>query len=134
MRSGGLLSKPRSGTLDLTHPFSYANSHSPEHQPSCTFMNPGAFLSSRSRPLPHPHLIRHSYRLMLRRCLETANPRFGMIMPPRTADGSTDFGTMLEIRTVQMFPDGRSMVETWGVQCFRVLARGTLDGYAEMCG
>jgi Lon protease-like protein len=60
-----------------------------------------------------------------------------MIMPPRAADGSTDFGTMLEIRTVQMFPDGRSMVETWGVQRFRVLERGTLDGYTvgriELC-
>ncbi|KAF8484299.1 hypothetical protein JB92DRAFT_3101623 [Gautieria morchelliformis] len=75
------------------------------------------------------HFYEPRYRLMLRRCLETANPRFGMIMPPRIADGSTDFGTMLEIRTVQMFPDGRSMVETWGVQRFRVLERGTLDGY-----
>ena len=74
---------------------------------------------------------------MLRRCLETTNPRFGMIMPPRTAGGGTDFGTLLEIRTVQMFPDGRSMVETWGVQRFRVLERGSLDGYMvgriELC-
>jgi len=65
---------------------------------------------------------------MLRRCLETPNPRFGMIMPPRVG-GRTDFGTLLEIRTVQMFPDGRSMVETWGVQRFRLLETGTLDGY-----
>lgn len=74
---------------------------------------------------------------MLRRCLETPKPRFGMIMPPRTAGGGTDFGTLLEIRTVQMFPDGRSMVETWGVQRFRVVERGTLDGYMvgriELC-
>lgn len=74
---------------------------------------------------------------MLRRCLETSTPRFGMIMPPRTAGGGTDFGTLLEIRTVQMFPDGRSMVETWGVQRFRILERGTLDGYMvgriELC-
>jgi Lon protease-like protein len=74
---------------------------------------------------------------MLRRCLETPNPRFGMIMPPRSAGGGTDFGTLLDIRTVQMFPDGRSMVETWGVQRFRILERGSLDGYMvgriEMC-
>ncbi|KAF8592330.1 hypothetical protein K439DRAFT_1502939 [Ramaria rubella] len=75
------------------------------------------------------HFYEPRYRLMLRRCLETPNPRFGMVMPPRTAGGGTDFGTLLEIRTVQMFPDGRSMVETWGVQRFRVLERGTLDGY-----
>lgn len=36
---------------------------------------------------------------------------------------------MLEIRTVRMLPDGRSLVHTWGVSRFRVLERGTLDGY-----
>jgi ATP-dependent protease La (LON) substrate-binding domain len=60
-----------------------------------------------------------------------------MIMPPRTPGGGTDFGTLLEIRTVQMFPDGRSMVETWGVQRFRIIERGALDGYMvgriELC-
>jgi len=48
-----------------------------------------------------------------------------------------DWGTMLEIRSYQMLPDGRSMVETWGTQRFRVLEHGTLDGYMvgriEMC-
>jgi len=53
-------------------------------------------------------------------------------MPPRTGparmyDG--DYGTILEIRSVQMLPDGRSMVETFGTQRFRVMERGTLDGY-----
>lgn len=69
---------------------------------------------------------------MLRRCLQSRSPRFGMIMPPRTGparmyDG--DYGTILEIRSVQMLPDGRSMVETFGTQRFRVMERGTLDGY-----
>lgn len=41
-----------------------------------------------------------------------------------------DFGTMLEIRRVTMLPDGRSLVQTLGVSRFRVLERGTLDGYA----
>jgi Lon protease-like protein len=77
---------------------------------------------------------------MLRRCLESSTPRFGMIMPIRTAPTSTtssrapsaydgEYGTMLEIRSVQMLPDGRSMVETWGSHRFRILERGTLDGY-----
>lgn len=68
---------------------------------------------------------------MLRRCLESQNPRFGMIMAPKPGAGSpqTDYGTMLEIRSVQMLPDGRSMVETWGTFRFRILERGTLDGY-----
>jgi Lon protease-like protein len=37
---------------------------------------------------------------------------------------------MLEIRGVQMLPDGRSMVETWGTFRFRILERSSLDGYA----
>lgn len=40
-----------------------------------------------------------------------------------------DFGTMLEIRRVQMLPDGRSVVETWGTHRFRLLDRDSLDGY-----
>jgi Lon protease-like protein len=53
-----------------------------------------------------------------------------MIMPPRAGQaGQTEYGTMLEIRNVQMLADGRSMVETFGAYCFRILERGTLDGY-----
>jgi len=68
---------------------------------------------------------------MLRRCLESPTPRFGMIMSPKTASTNVtmDFGTMLEIRSVRMLQDGRSLVQTWGVSRFRVLERGTLDGY-----
>jgi hypothetical protein len=70
---------------------------------------------------------------MLRRCLATPNPCFGMIPPPRptathTSSGN-DFGTMLRIRKVQMLPDGRSVVETWGTWRFRIMERGMLDGY-----
>jgi Lon protease-like protein len=82
------------------------------------------------------HFFEPRYRLMLRRCLEAPTPTFGMIMPPRAApvaglgvDAGTEFGTMLEIRSVQMLPDGRSMVETWGTHRFRILERGSLDGY-----
>lgn len=51
-------------------------------------------------------------------------------MPPRVVGSpGNDYGTMLEIRSVQMLPDGRSVVETWGTHRFRILERGTLDGY-----
>lgn len=40
-----------------------------------------------------------------------------------------DFGTMLEIRDVQFFPDGRSIVDTLGGKRFKVLSRGHRDGY-----
>ena len=36
---------------------------------------------------------------------------------------------MLEIRNVQMLPDGRSFVETWGTWRFRIMDRGMRDGY-----
>jgi hypothetical protein len=53
-----------------------------------------------------------------------------MIMPQRAGQaGQAEYGTMLEIRRVQMLADGRSMVETWGTHRFRILERGTLDGY-----
>jgi Lon protease-like protein len=51
-------------------------------------------------------------------------------MPP--VDGrsaSNDFGTMLEIKSVRMLHDGRSMVETRGTYRFRIMERGTMDGY-----
>lgn len=77
------------------------------------------------------HFFEPRYRLMLRRCLESPIPCFGMIMPPKPGAVSpqVDYGTMLEIRSVQMLPDGRSMVETWGTFRFRILERGTVDGY-----
>ncbi|KAI0307335.1 PUA-like domain-containing protein [Multifurca ochricompacta] len=78
------------------------------------------------------HFFEPRYRLMLRRCLEKPNPSFGMIMPPSAAGGRSagnDFGTMLEIKSVRMLPDGRSMVETRGTYSFRIMERGTMDGY-----
>ncbi|KAM5532294.1 hypothetical protein V8D89_014052 [Ganoderma adspersum] len=84
------------------------------------------------------HFFEPRYRLMLRRCLEAPNPCFGMIPPPRaapstSANGTTstgnDYGIMLQIRNVQTFPDGRSLVETWGSWRFRIMERGMRDGY-----
>ncbi|KAH9899827.1 hypothetical protein C8Q73DRAFT_787673 [Cubamyces lactineus] len=83
------------------------------------------------------HFFEPRYRLMLRRCLDSPHPCFGMIPPPRAAPSASagvsstgnDYGTMLAIRNVRMYPDGRSLVETWGTWRFRIMERGTLDGY-----
>ncbi|KAG9015426.1 hypothetical protein FRB94_000030 [Tulasnella sp. JGI-2019a] len=75
------------------------------------------------------HIFEPRYRLMVRRCLQNPTPAFGMMMPPRTNGSLNDYGTMLEIKSIQMLPDGRSMVETKGIYRFRVLERGQLDGY-----
>ncbi|UZJ56902.1 hypothetical protein CBS101457_006222 [Exobasidium rhododendri] len=79
------------------------------------------------------HIFEPRYRLMIRRCLESGNPRFGMVLPSQDMSGPVPgmarFGTMLEIKTVQMLPDGRSMIETVGSHRFRVLERGSIDGY-----
>ena len=40
-------------------------------------------------------------------------------------------GTMLDIRNLEYFPDGRSVVDTVGTSRFRILRRGTRDGYNE---
>jgi len=40
-----------------------------------------------------------------------------------------EYGTMLEIQSVQMLPDGRSMVETIGAHRFKLVEKGNLDGY-----
>ena len=41
----------------------------------------------------------------------------------------SDFGTMLEIRGIQYFDDGRSVLDTVGGRRFRVVDRDTRDGY-----
>lgn len=40
-----------------------------------------------------------------------------------------DYGTMLNIQTVNFLPDGRSIVHTVGERRFRVISRGMVDGY-----
>ena len=53
-------------------------------------------------------------------------------MPPTAAGGRSsgnDFGTLLEIKSVRMLHDGRSIVETRGICAFRIMERGTMDGY-----
>ncbi|XP_067891005.1 LON peptidase N-terminal domain and RING finger protein 1-like isoform X2 [Heterodontus francisci] len=74
------------------------------------------------------HVFEPRYRLMIRRCIETGTKRFGMcISDPH--NGFTDFGCMLHIRNIHFLPDGRSIVDTVGGNCFKVLERGQKDGY-----
>ncbi|OCF40438.1 hypothetical protein I317_05741 [Kwoniella heveanensis CBS 569] len=80
------------------------------------------------------HVFEPRYRLMIRRCIESPSPRFGMVLPARGTgapqlQGVMEYGTMLEIQSVQMLPDGRSMVETVGTHRFKLLEKGSLDGY-----
>jgi len=101
------------------------------------------------------HIFEPRYRLMLRRCM-AGDRKFGMVLPrsrvgPRYLQeaiemqyvNATDggelptgpratfmrFGTMLEIREIQMLPDGRSLVETVGRERFAIEQWSVRDGY-----
>ena len=83
------------------------------------------------------HIFEPRYRLMMRRAIENRERKFGMLMYNRRGEpqgdlGRTQFmlyGTMLHINTMQMMPDGRSLIETRGVSRFRVKSFDVLDGY-----
>jgi Lon protease-like protein len=75
------------------------------------------------------HFFEPRYRLMLRRCLRSPSPRFGMVTSPKPGAPHSDYGTILEIKSVQILPDGRSVVQTFGSSRFRILERASLDGY-----
>lgn len=66
---------------------------------------------------------------MLRRCLDSSQPSFGMVFPPKAGNEQSQYGTMLELRRVEILRDGRSIIEAFGTYKFRILERGTLDGY-----
>ena len=82
------------------------------------------------------HIFEPRYRLMIRRALE-GNRTFGMTMYnsrglPQGDLGPTmfmEYGILLRIESVQMAPDGRSIIETKGLSRFKVKRSGTLDGY-----
>ncbi|XP_071126094.1 LON peptidase N-terminal domain and RING finger protein 1-like isoform X2 [Mytilus edulis] len=76
------------------------------------------------------HIFEPRYRLMIRQCMESGTRQFGMVVTLTDDDDNfSDFGTMLEIRDVQFFPDGRSIVDTIGGRRFKVSSRGKRDGY-----
>jgi len=88
------------------------------------------FVCTMSFPsVPCPlHVFEPRYRLMIRRAMEVGTREFGMCT--NVADKPfSDYGTMLEIRDIQYFPDGRSIVDTMGSRRFRVLSRDVRDGY-----
>ncbi|XP_059144291.1 LON peptidase N-terminal domain and RING finger protein 3-like [Physella acuta] len=81
--------------------------------------------------IPCPlHIFEPRYRLMIRQCMESGTRQFGMCMHVNEPGKEfSDYGCMLEIRDVQYFPDGRSVVDTIGGRRFKVLSRGKRDGY-----
>ncbi|KAF2232468.1 hypothetical protein EV356DRAFT_248417 [Viridothelium virens] len=82
------------------------------------------------------HVFEPRYRLMIRRAME-GNGTFGIMMYNRLAAPQGDlgvtqfmqYGTLLRIVSVQMLPDGRSLIETRGISRFKVLEHGQRDGY-----
>ncbi|KAF3837971.1 hypothetical protein F7725_009739 [Dissostichus mawsoni] len=74
------------------------------------------------------HIFEPCYRLMIRRCIETGTNCFGMCMG-NDLKGFADYGCLLEIRDVQFFSDGRSVVDTIGMRRFKVIQHRERDGY-----
>ncbi|XP_025287075.1 LON peptidase N-terminal domain and RING finger protein 3 isoform X4 [Canis lupus baileyi] len=75
------------------------------------------------------HIFEPCYRLMIRRCIETGTRQFGMCLGDPVKGRFAEYGCILEIRNVQFFADGRSVVDSIGKRRFRVLHQGQRDGY-----
>ena len=83
------------------------------------------------------HIFEPRYRLMVRRAIESGDRKFGMMMYNRSGRSQgilgqshiVQYGTLLHIQNVEVFPDGRSLIETRGVSRFKVLETATRDGY-----
>ncbi|XP_066496240.1 LON peptidase N-terminal domain and RING finger protein 3-like [Tiliqua scincoides] len=74
------------------------------------------------------HIFEPCYRLMIRRCMETGTKQFGMCIG-HPVKGFADYGCILEIRNVEFFADGRSVVDSIGKRRFRVIQHSQRDGY-----
>uniref|UniRef100_A0A8C9R3D7 LON peptidase N-terminal domain and ring finger 3 n=1 Tax=Scleropages formosus TaxID=113540 RepID=A0A8C9R3D7_SCLFO len=74
------------------------------------------------------HIFEPCYRLMIRRCMETGTKQFGMCLGD-SVKGFADHGCILEIRNVEFFADGRSVVDTIGRRRFKVVRHSQRDGY-----
>ena len=83
------------------------------------------------------HIFEPRYRLMVRRAVENGDRRFGMMMynSRRQPQGSLghvhymQYGTLLYIERLEMFADGRSLLQTIGQSRFRILETDMRDGY-----
>ncbi|XP_039256193.2 LON peptidase N-terminal domain and RING finger protein 1-like [Styela clava] len=79
--------------------------------------------------IPCPlHFFEPRYRLLLRRALDLHDRQFG-ICTPCDENPFYKFGTIVKIRNVSFFPDGRSVVDCVGVRRFMVKSYGKKDGY-----
>lgn len=74
------------------------------------------------------HIFEPRYRLMLRRCLAYNQREFGMCMPLPNS-GHYPVGTVLKVRNVTFFPDGRSVVDCVGERRFNAQDSELKDGY-----
>ncbi|XP_071425906.1 LON peptidase N-terminal domain and RING finger protein 3 isoform X2 [Pithys albifrons albifrons] len=74
------------------------------------------------------HIFEPCYRLMIRRCMETGTKQFGMCISD-PLKGFADYGCILEIRNVEFFADGRSVVDSIGKRRFKVIQHSQRDGY-----
>uniref|UniRef100_A0A8D0HB17 Lon N-terminal domain-containing protein n=1 Tax=Sphenodon punctatus TaxID=8508 RepID=A0A8D0HB17_SPHPU len=74
------------------------------------------------------HIFEPCYRLMIRRCMETVTKQFGMCIGD-PVKGFADYGCILEIRNVEFFADGRSVVDSIGKRRFKVIQHSQRDGY-----
>jgi Lon protease-like protein len=73
-----------------------------------------------------------SLKLMLRLCLEGKKPWFGIVIPTTAdmRDNAFNYGTMFQIESVRFCPsDGSPLVDGIGAYRFRIVDRGSLDGY-----
>ena len=83
------------------------------------------------------HVFEPRYRLMIRRAVDSGGRKFGMPMynqtqAPQGQLGQVhymQYGTVLDISRLEMFPDGRSLIETKGVSRFKILGTTMRDGY-----
>ncbi|EPS40426.1 hypothetical protein H072_5729 [Dactylellina haptotyla CBS 200.50] len=84
------------------------------------------------------HIFEPRYRQMIRKAITNGTRCFGMVTHRQgeapIADGDFDapfnrYGTMLYITNVQMFPDGRSLIETIGTYRFKISSYSWKDGY-----
>lgn len=83
------------------------------------------------------YIFEPRYRLMIRRAIESGDRKFGMVLYNRRGEPQGDlgpthfmqYGTLLHIISMEMMPDGRSLIETRGLSTFRIKDWGMLDGY-----
>ncbi|KAM7161286.1 LON peptidase N-terminal domain and RING finger protein 3 isoform 1-T1 [Macrochelys suwanniensis] len=75
------------------------------------------------------HIFEPCYRLMIRRCMETGTKQFGMCIGDPVKGRFADYGCILEIRNVEFFADGRSVVDSIGKRRFKVIEHSQRDGY-----